>query len=41
MTAIALINETVEGFEGSRRYQVHRIGELPWEQEIPSLQVNM
>ena len=40
MTTIALINETVEGFERERKYQVHRIGELPWEQEMPSLQEN-
>lgn len=40
MTTIALINETVEGFEKERKYQVHRIGELPWEEELPSLQQN-
>ena len=40
MTTIALMNETVEGFEKDRKYQVHRIGELPWEQEMPSLQEN-
>jgi hypothetical protein len=40
MTTIALINETVYGFEKDRKYQVHRIGELPWEQEMPSLQKN-
>ena len=40
MTTIALINETVEGFERERKYQVHRIGELPWEQEMPFLQEN-
>jgi hypothetical protein len=40
MTTIALMNTTVEGFEKERKYQVHRIGELPWEQEMPSLQEN-
>jgi hypothetical protein len=40
MTTIALINETLEGFELKRKYQVHRIGELPWEEEIPPLQEN-
>jgi hypothetical protein len=40
MTTIALINETVKGFEKGRKYQVHRIGELPWEEEMPSLQKN-
>jgi hypothetical protein len=40
MTTVALINETIEGFEKGRKYQVHRIGELPWEEEAPSLQKN-
>ena len=38
MTTIALINETVEGFERQRKYQVHRIGEFPWEQEMSPFQ---
>jgi len=31
MTTVAFINEKVKGFEKGRKYQVHKIGELPWE----------
>ncbi|MAE71180.1 MAG: hypothetical protein CME06_12030 [Gemmatimonadetes bacterium] len=33
MTTKALIDERIEGFEGMRKYQVHRIGEMAWEKE--------
>ncbi len=40
MTTVAFINEKVKGFEKGRKYQVHKIGELPWEKEAPLLQEN-
>ncbi len=35
MTTVALIDERIEHFETMRRYQVHRIGEMSWEQTSP------